>query len=90
MAMNEKYEGVNLDLLGETIAMLSADMYQTLYDMSDGGYTEVASEIRDAALEFEKELKWDNLNDSRDYIEELEKFEQKKLEEWKKQYEDIV
>lgn len=75
-------------LLGETMVMMGADLFQTLYDMSDElDYTMTAAEIRDAAIEFEEQLDWkSDGSEERDYIEELEKFEQKKLEEWRKIY----
>lgn len=75
-------------LLGETMVMMGADLFQTLYDMSDElDYTMTAAEIRDAAIEFEEQLNWKtDGSEERDYIEELEKFEQKKLEEWSKIY----
>ena len=74
-------------LLGETMVMMGADLFQTLYDMSDElDYNATAAEIRDAAIEFEEQLNWNKENDDRDYITELEKFEQKKLEEWRKIY----
>jgi hypothetical protein len=75
-------------LLGETMVMMGADLFEKLYDMSDElDYTSTAVEIRDAAIEFEEQLDWkSDGSEERDYIEELEKFEQKKLEEWRKIY----
>lgn len=67
-------------LLMETIVLLSADLYQTIYDSrDDGNYGDVASEIIGLAKQFEKELDWKD-DDSRDYITELEKFEKKVLD----------
>lgn len=78
----------DLYLLGETMVMMGADLFEKLYDMSDElDYTSTAVEIRDAAIEFEEQLDWkSDGSEERDYIEELEKFEQKKLEEWRKIY----
>jgi hypothetical protein len=75
-------------LLGETMVMMGADLFEKLYNMSDElDYTSTAVEIRDAAIEFEEQLDWkSDGSEERDYIEELEKFEQKKLEEWRKIY----
>ena len=75
-------------LLGETMVMMGADLFQELYNMSDElDYNATAAEIRDAAIEFEEQLNWKtDGSDERDYIVELEKFEQKKLEEWRKIY----
>ena len=75
-------------LLGETMVMMGADLFQELYNMSDElDYNATAAEIRDAAIEFEEQLNWKtDGSDDRDYLVELEKFEQKKLEEWRKNY----
>ena len=78
----------DLKLLGETMVTMGGDLFQTLYDMSDEmDYTTTACLIRDAAIEFEQELNWkSDGSDDRDYLIELEKFEQKKLEEWREIY----
>ena len=70
------------------MVMMGADLFQELYDMSDEmDYTMTACLIRDAAMEFEQELNWKgDGTDDRDYLIELEKFEQKKLEEWREIY----
>ena len=74
-------------LLGETMVMMGADLFQELYNMSDElDYNATAAEIRDAAIEFEERLNWNKENDDRDYIVELEKFEQQKLKEWRENY----
>ena len=75
-------------LLGETMVTMGADLFQKLYDMSDEmDYTTTACLIRDAAMEFEQELNWKgDGTDDRDYLMELEKFEQKKLDEWREIY----
>lgn len=71
-------------LLQETIVMLAADLYQTFYDRENcGGWGDVCSTIIYLAKRFERELDWQE-NDERDYIVELEKFEQKVLDELKK------
>ncbi len=68
-------------LLQETIVMLAADLYQTLYDREDcGGWDDVCSTIIYLAKRFERELDWQE-NDERDYIDELQKFEDKVLKE---------
>lgn len=73
-------------LLGETMVMMGADLFQELYNMSDElDSTTTATLIRDAAIDFEFQLDWKE-DDERDYLVELEKFEQKKLEEWRKNY----
>ena len=64
-------------LLMETIAMLSADLFQEIYDKCET-WSDTCEEIIKLAQQFEEELDWDaNCDEYRDYIEELEKFEQK-------------
>jgi hypothetical protein len=68
-------------LLQETIVMLAADLYQTLYDRENGdGWGDVCSTIIYLAKRFERELDWQEY-DERDYIDELQKFEDKVLKE---------
>ena len=78
----------DFNLLGETMVMMGADLFQELYNMSDElDYNATAAEIRDAAIEFEEQLNWkSDGSDDRDYLVELDKFEEKKLEEWRKIY----
>lgn len=63
-------------LLKETIALLSADLYQIIYDKEDYTWSDATREIIELAERFEKELNWQD-DDDRDYILELEKFEDK-------------
>lgn len=65
-------------LLCETIALLSADLYQDIYEKKEH-WGDAVEEIISLAEEFEKELDWQEY-DERDYICELEKFEEKVLE----------
>lgn len=71
--MNKTY------LLQETIAQLSADLYQQIYDKKET-WSDTCEKIISLAKKFEKELNWQEF-DERDYIEELEKFEKKVLKE---------
>ena len=70
--MNKNY------LLQEAIVLLSADIYDRVYEKF-GGYTETCKEIIRIAKEFEKKLNWRE-DDDRDFIKELEKFEKEYLE----------
>lgn len=65
-------------LICETIVLLAADLYQKVYDKCEC-YTEACREIVRIANQFEEELNWVE-NDERDYIIELEKFEERYLE----------
>lgn len=70
-------------LLMETVAILSADIYEEIYikDGTNGGnYQTTAQRVIELAEQFEKELNWQP-DDTRDYIDELEKFENKILAE---------
>lgn len=73
-------------LLQETIVLLSADIYQKLYGYHES-FTDTAEKIISLAKKFEKELNWQEF-DERDYIEELEKFEENVLNEYEKRMED--
>ena len=69
----------------ETIVMLAADIYQTIYDRDDcDGWGQACDDVIRYAEQFEKELCWQE-DDDRDYIVELEKFEKKVLDEIKKE-----
>ena len=74
----------------ETIILMSADIYQDIYNMNNVyDFSLAARLVRDAALRFEK--KWNDEmkgNDSYDYIMEMEKFEQEELERLRKIYDE--
>jgi hypothetical protein len=74
----------------EALALMSADIYQDIYNMSEVyDYNLAASHVRDAALRFEKkwwEMKADDKDDMLDYIFEMEKFENEELERLRKIY----
>ena len=74
----------------EALALMSADIYQDIYNMSEVyDYNLAASLVRDAALRFEKkwwEMKADDKDDMLDYIFEMEKFEAEELERLRKIY----
>ena len=76
------FMGQKFNLLAETMIMLSADIFKEVYDL-DGvcDYNFAASLIREAAIKFEKELDWNDGDEEegRNYIEELEAFEEKEL-----------
>lgn len=64
-------------LLMETVAMLSADLYKSIYESIDGSFGDVCQIIIDLATEFEDELNWVENSDHLDYLVELNKFEEK-------------
>ena len=67
----------------EALVLMSADIYQQVYNMSEvGDCFFAASLVRDAALRFEKkwwEMKADDKDNMLDYIIEMEKFEEEEL-----------
>ena len=72
--------------LHETLVLMSADIYQEVYDIIDWGYDVAVSEIIDQAKKFEEE--WEELSkdESNDYIKCLEDFEEKYLVSLRKRY----
>ena len=71
----------NRSRLAETFIMLAADIYQKVYNMSEiYDYTTAARLVQEAAIRFEHELDWQGgETEERDYIIELEKFEEREL-----------
>ena len=71
-------------LRDETLVLMAADIYQRVYDMSDDNmdYNRAARIVAVLADQFEKELDWQGgENESRDYIFELEAFEERALKD---------
>lgn len=63
----------------ENAVLIAADIYQKIYDVSEG-WDDAVRRVCDYAVAFEKELNWQEF-DERDYTIELEKFEKKILAE---------
>jgi len=79
----------NRSRLAETFILLAADIYQEVYNMSEiYDYTTAARLVQEAAIRFEAELNWQGGNEERDYIFELEKFEEEELMRLRKLYDD--
>jgi hypothetical protein len=77
----------NRSRLAETFILLAADIYQKIYNMSEvEGYDVAVRLLHDAAIRFEAELNWQGGSEERDYILEMEKFEEKELERLGKLY----
>lgn len=77
----------------ETLVLMSADIYQQVYDMSEvGDYNFAACLVRDAALRFERkwwEMKADDKDNLLDYIIEMDKFEQEELARLREKYHSV-
>jgi len=82
--------GETYGLEHETIILMSADIYQDIYNMDNVyDFSLAARLVRDAALRFEK--KWNDEmkgNDGYDYIMEMDRFEQEELERLRKIYDE--
>lgn len=64
----------------ETLVLLSADIYENVYDIVDGGYDVAVQALIDATNRFEK--KWENelsKDENNDFIHCLEDFEEEEL-----------
>ena len=61
--------------------MLAADLFETIYESEDcGTWTDACDTIIELAEQFEKELDWKE-DEDRDYLDELQKFEDRILKE---------
>ena len=66
--------------MSETFILLAADIYQKIYNMSEvGGYDVAVDLLHHAAIRFERELDWQGVSEKRDYLLEMEKFEEREL-----------
>lgn len=67
--------------LAETFILMANDIYQKIYDMSGvDGYDVAVRLLHNAAIRFERELNWQGgETEERDYIIEMEKFEEREL-----------
>lgn len=78
----------------EALVLMSADIYQQVYNMTEVyDYNLAASLVRDAALRFERlwwEMKADDKDDMLDYIFEMEKFEEEELARLREKYNSCV
>jgi hypothetical protein len=76
----------------ETLVLMSADIYQKIYNMSEVfDFSLAASLVRDAALRFERkwwEMKADDKDDLLDYIIEMDKFEEEELARLRELYDN--
>lgn len=61
----------------ENAILIAADIYENIYEDSEC-WTDAVERICDYAVEFEKKLNWQK-NDERDYLDELEKYEEEIL-----------
>ena len=78
-AWNKTFSMKEFNSFAETLATISGDIYNKVYSVI-GDYQTTAQKITDLALEFEK---WwnENADEDTDFIEVLEDFEEKALDE---------
>jgi len=65
-------------LLCETVAMLSADLFDSINERLPD-HTAVCEEIVRLAQKFEYELDWEHTSETKDYLDELDRFENEYL-----------
>ena len=73
-------------MIEDAMVVISGDMFQRIYDLDDLGWVYVTNLIKVWAHEFVNQLKWKGADDDRDWLIELEEFEEKKFEELKNNY----
>lgn len=69
-------------MVEDAMVLISGDMFQKVYDLPEhNDYVLVTNLIKEWAREFVKQLDWQGDDDERDWLIELEKFEEKKFNE---------
>ena len=63
--------------------LIAGDLFKEIYDLDDLGWVFVVGVIKMWAREFVDELNWQGDDDERDWLIELENFEERKFEELK-------
>lgn len=63
--------------------IIAGDLFKKIYDLDDLGWVYVVGVIKMWAREFVDELNWQGDDDERDWLIELENFEERKFEELK-------
>lgn len=73
-------------LIEDAMVVMSGDMFQKIYNLGDLGWVYVTHTIKSWAREFIEQLNWKGADDDRDWLIELENFEEKKFEQLKKNF----
>jgi hypothetical protein len=73
-------------LIEDAMVVMSGDMFQKIYNLGDLGWVYVTYTIKSWAREFIEQLNWRGIEDDRDWLIELEDFEEKKFEQLKKNF----
>lgn len=71
----------NRSMVEDAMIVMSGDMFERIYGLSDNGWPFVVETIKDWANEFVSQLDWQGDGEERDWIFELEAFEDRKFNE---------
>ena len=67
-------------MIEDAMVVIAGDMFQKIYDLDDLGWVYVTQLIKWWARNFVDELKWKGADDDRDWLIELENFEEREFE----------
>lgn len=67
-------------MIEDAMVVIAGDMFQKIYDLDDLGWVYVTQLIKLWARKFVDELNWKGADDDRDWLIELEDFEEKEFE----------
>lgn len=67
-------------MIEDAMVVIAGDMFQKIYDLDDLGWVYVTQLIKSWAKKFVDELKWKGADDDRDWLIELENFEEREFE----------
>lgn len=67
-------------MIEDAMVIIAGDMFQKIYDLEDLGWVYVTQLIKLWAKKFVDELQWKGDDDERDWLIELENFEEREFE----------
>lgn len=67
-------------MIEDAMVVIAGDMFQKIYDLDDLGWVYVTQLIKSWAKKFIDELQWKGYDDERDWLIELENFEEREFE----------
>jgi hypothetical protein len=76
-------------MVEDAMVIMAGDMFQSIYNLpNNDNYIYVTELIKHWAREFVKQLDWQGDDDERDWLIELENFEQKEFDKLAEEYKD--
>jgi hypothetical protein len=76
-------------MVEDAMVIMAGDMFQSIYNLpNNDNYIYVTELIKHWATEFVKQLDWQGDDDERDWLIELENFEQKEFDKLAEEYKD--